>query len=89
MHELVEDMDVDPFEEDEDGNFTYSAFDPLKPTGDNLLRGGAVDVVADRKTNYGITVRNRTTMPLYVWAFFFECNSLAISACLRYRRPVR
>lgn len=51
---------------------------PYIAHGDDLARSGVVDVIADDDTPYGIRVRNNFLAPLHVWAFYFNCSTLAI-----------
>ncbi|KZV70057.1 hypothetical protein PENSPDRAFT_607783 [Peniophora sp. CONT] len=52
---------------------------PYRTHGENLNRDGIVDVVADDVTAYGVTVESDFTVPLHVWAFYFDCSDLSIS----------
>lgn len=73
VHELVEDDEAE-LEDD--------LMPPLVRNGDDLFRGGVVDVLADSEAKYGVTVRNKTSVPLHVWVFYFDCSDLSISTCI-------
>lgn len=48
-------------------------------TGDNLVRDGAAQVIADHETLYGLTVKNTTHQALYISAIlFFDCSDFSI-----------
>lgn len=72
VHQLVEDTEA---ELDDDLN------SPLILSGDNLIRSGALDVVADATTYYGVTVHNKSAVSMHVWVFYFDCSDLSISTC--------
>ena len=71
-------IEVHKLEEDEEGELDEYLQSPLVPCGDNLFQAGAVDVVGDNETTYGIKVRNNVNVPLHVWAFYFDCSDLTI-----------
>jgi hypothetical protein len=52
------------------------------PVGGNLVRDGFADVWADMDTEYGVTITNKSDVPLFVSLFFFDCSDLSISASL-------
>ncbi|KZV62932.1 hypothetical protein PENSPDRAFT_641580 [Peniophora sp. CONT] len=79
-------VEVFRIEEDEDGELDEDLQSPLVTRGDNLLQAGVVNVVADHKTMYGVRVINNVSVPLHVWAFFFDCSDLSISEY--YKPPV-
>ncbi|KZV62347.1 hypothetical protein PENSPDRAFT_642315 [Peniophora sp. CONT] len=78
------DVEVSELVEDIDAELDEYLCSPLKRTGDNLFRGGAVDVVADSKRTYGVAIQNKTAVPMHVWAFYFDCSDLSI---FEYYRP--
>lgn len=51
-----------------------------KPIGDDLNKDGVIDIVADKVTQYGITVRNLIKVPLHVSLFYFDCSDLKIAS---------
>ena len=71
-------IEVHRLEEDEDGELDDELRAPLITRGDNVFRAGVADVVADDKTMYGLKIANTVSVPLHVWAFFFDCSDLSI-----------
>ncbi|VDC06740.1 unnamed protein product [Peniophora sp. CBMAI 1063] len=71
-------------EPDVDADFGPDLRLPYVARDPDLYNSGIVDVVADDETPYGILVRNNSTVPLHVWAFYFNCGTLAIH---EYYRP--
>ncbi|KZV74055.1 hypothetical protein PENSPDRAFT_732472 [Peniophora sp. CONT] len=57
---------------------------PWAARGPDLYNSGVVNVVADDDIPYGIVILNDSPVPLHVWAFYFNCSTLAIS---EYYRP--
>ncbi|KZV74056.1 hypothetical protein PENSPDRAFT_682237 [Peniophora sp. CONT] len=52
--------------------------------GENLCRSGRLDVtVGDDGMVYGIVLHNSSKVPLYVWAFYFDCSDLSIAEFYR------
>ena len=71
MHELGADLSGRP-------NHQYNW---KRDGGENLIRqDGVAELEVDGKRLYGFTVENRSEKPLYVWAFYFDCSTLSISA---------
>ncbi|VDB92134.1 unnamed protein product [Peniophora sp. CBMAI 1063] len=79
------DVKVHALVEDDEAELDDDLMPPLVRNGDDLFRGGAVDVVADSKAKYGVTIRNKTSVPLHVWVFYFDCSDLSITEY--YRSP--
>ncbi|KZV62928.1 hypothetical protein PENSPDRAFT_230413 [Peniophora sp. CONT] len=52
---------------------------PWTTYGESLLCSGAVNVVADQGTVYGIALQNTLEIPLHIWAFYFDCSDLSIT----------
>ncbi|VDC07260.1 unnamed protein product [Peniophora sp. CBMAI 1063] len=52
---------------------------PFIPHGENVLRSGTVNIVADDKTIYGMSLRNSFGVPLHVSVFFFDCSDLSVN----------
>lgn len=52
--------------------------DIRKPVGGNLIKNGLIDIEADKKTEYGLTIRNNIETPLHVSVFYFDCSDLSI-----------
>ncbi|KZV67675.1 hypothetical protein PENSPDRAFT_754732 [Peniophora sp. CONT] len=66
-------------EEDMGGDLDENLRRPFRAVGDNLIVSGAVEVEADNKTPYGMTVHNGFNAPMCIWAFYFDCSNLSIS----------
>jgi hypothetical protein len=49
-----------------------------KPTGDNHLQGGVIDVVASDRTMYGYKITNESDRDLYLNAFYFDNTDFSI-----------
>lgn len=71
-------VEVHTLEQDEEGELNENLDAPYVPSGANLLRNGVVNVIADTETVYGIKMTNAMTVPLHVWAFYFDCSDLSI-----------
>lgn len=72
-------VEVHALKENTDGNVDPYVQPLLTRYGENLCRSGKVDLTArDDETVYGITLRNSSQVPLYVWAFYFDCSDLSI-----------
>jgi hypothetical protein len=50
----------------------------LKPTGDNHLQIGVIDVVASDRTTYGYKITNNSDRDLYINAFYFDNTDFSI-----------
>ncbi|VDB86219.1 unnamed protein product [Peniophora sp. CBMAI 1063] len=48
-------------------------------SGEDTVQSGIANVVADGRTPYGITVKNTSHKPLYLWLFYFDCSTLSIT----------
>lgn len=57
-------------------------------SGNDLVRSGIVDIQVDRDRMHGLTIYNRSSRPVYVWAFYFDCSNLSICKS-GYRRGLR
>ncbi|VDB96090.1 unnamed protein product [Peniophora sp. CBMAI 1063] len=77
-------VEVHSLEQDEEGEIDENLDAPWVPSSANLLKNGVVNVVADSETVYGIKMTNAVTVPLHVWAFYFDCSDLSI---MEYYRP--
>ncbi|KZV64156.1 hypothetical protein PENSPDRAFT_588869, partial [Peniophora sp. CONT] len=51
--------------------------------GDDMNRGGVVNINADSEKVYGVTISNDSRVPFHVRAFYFDCSDLAIVQCLQ------
>lgn len=83
MHRLCGHLGVQIHElgQNEDAELGLDLRRPWTPTGGGIMRDRTVDVVADDGKVYGISVRNQSSVPLHVWAFYFDCSDLSISEC--------
>ena len=50
----------------------------VKPTGDNHLQLGVIDVVASDRTMYGYKITNNSARDLYINAFYFDNTDFSI-----------
>lgn len=66
MNRLLCTVEVHRVDEEETAELGDDLLSPYIRTGPNLLCGDYVEVVADRKTAYGLTVTNTTSKTLYV-----------------------
>lgn len=71
-------VEVYKLHEDVNGPLDENLLPPFVPIGENILHAGTVDAVVDDGLLYGVKVRNRTTVPMHVWAFYFDCSDLSI-----------
>ncbi|KAI0319917.1 caspase domain-containing protein [Amylostereum chailletii] len=54
----------------------------LVPDGPGITpTKGRIDVTADSKTPYGITLTSTAKYPLYAYVFYFNCSNLSITSC--------
>jgi hypothetical protein len=69
------------------GEFDDELEDILEPAGENLIQNGVVDIEADKITPYGLTIRNKVNVPLYIALFFFDNSDLSIGKLLYRNTP--
>ncbi|KAI0030187.1 caspase domain-containing protein [Vararia minispora EC-137] len=61
------------------GEVDDNLYDTMQPASEpSLVVDGRVNVEADGKTKYGVTVKNDFNAPLFVSVFFFDCGTLSI-----------
>ncbi|KZV62929.1 hypothetical protein PENSPDRAFT_657741 [Peniophora sp. CONT] len=82
-HQLRDNIAVELHELRRNGALNHLLHTTYQPYGENQLRCDrgvlVMDVEADNKTAYGITIRSQFVKPLYVWVFYFDCSDLSIT----------
>jgi hypothetical protein len=64
-----------------EGKYDHDLNPVIDPIGHNLNMNGVINLVPNPKVMYGITIRNESSIALYVALFYFEMNNLSISMC--------
>lgn len=77
LHQRVQ-VSVHKVKVDESGALDANLLQPFIADSGSLICSGAVEIFADNKTAYGMTVLNGFNAPLCVWAFYFDCSDLSI-----------